>query len=123
MAQKLNELKLPGVLFRSTYFTSTTSKYIGKLSGGVQIHVTNRNVYQSVETGIAIVKTIHDLYPEQFSFLPEDKNGVSYFDELIGNGWVRKAINNGSSLEEIVKRCNEETRKFKQTRKKYLLYK
>ena len=62
------------------------------------------DAYQPVETGIAIVKTIHDLYPDQFAFLPEDKNGISYFDELIGNGWVRKAINDGSSLSEIVKR-------------------
>jgi uncharacterized protein YbbC (DUF1343 family) len=114
LSQKLKELKLPGVVFRSAYFTPTTSKFTGELSGGIQIHVTDRDAYQPVETGTAIVKTIHDLYPDQFAFLSENKNGISYFDELIGNGWVRKAINDGSSLSEIVKRWNGETSKFKQ---------
>jgi uncharacterized protein YbbC (DUF1343 family) len=122
LAQKLNALKLPGVLFRSAYFTPTTSKFTGQLSGGIQIHVTDRNSYQSVETGIAIVKTIHDLYPDQFTFRAEDRNGVSYFDQLIGNGWVRKAINNGTSLQEIEKQWQSELKEFKKTRKQYLLY-
>ncbi|MEZ0118644.1 UNVERIFIED_ORG: uncharacterized protein YbbC (DUF1343 family) [Heyndrickxia coagulans] len=78
LAEKLNALGLPGVRFRSASFTPTTSKWAGKLANGIQIHVTDRNAYQSVETGIAIVKTIHDLYPGQFAFRAEDKNGISY---------------------------------------------
>ncbi|MGE6258312.1 exo-beta-N-acetylmuramidase NamZ family protein [Heyndrickxia sporothermodurans] len=122
LAQKLNELKLPGVMFRSAYFTPTTSKFNGQLSGGIQIHIINRKSYQSVKTGIAIVKTIHDLYPKQFAFRAEDSKGISYFDQLIGNGWVRKAINDGTSLSDIEKRWQSELKKFEKKRKKYLLY-
>lgn len=122
LAQKLNELKLPGVLFRSAYFTPSTSKFAGQLAGGIQIHITNRDRYQSVPTGIAIVKTIHDLYPDKFAFRAEDKNGVSYFDNLIGNGWVRKEINDGTSLQDIVKQWKKDLKQFEKTRKQYLLY-
>ncbi|MGE8203179.1 exo-beta-N-acetylmuramidase NamZ family protein [Heyndrickxia sp. NPDC080065] len=122
LAQKLNNLKLPGVMFRAAYFTPTTSKFSGQLSGGIQIHITDRNAYQSVKTGIAIVKTIHDLYPDQFEFRAEDRNGISYFDQLIGNGWVRKAINNGTSLQEIENQWKSELKAFQKKRKNYLLY-
>ncbi|GIN84675.1 hypothetical protein J6TS2_10610 [Heyndrickxia sporothermodurans] len=122
LAQKLNELKLPGVMFRSAYFTPTTSKFNGQLSGGIQIHITKRKSYQSVKTGIAIVKTIHDLYPKQFAFRAEDSKGISYFDQLIGNGWIRKAINDGTSFRDIEKRWQSELKKFEKKRKKYLLY-
>lgn len=122
LAQRLNELRLPGVMFRSAYFIPTTSKFSGKLSGGIQIHITNRKAYQSVLTGVAIVKTIHDLYPDQFAFRAENSNGISFFDQLIGNGWVRKAINNGTPLKDIEKQWQSDLKKFEKKRKKYLLY-
>ncbi|WP_026314491.1 DUF1343 domain-containing protein [Bacillus acidiproducens] len=119
---KLNQLGLPGVRFRSASFTPTTSKWSGRLTNGIQIHVTDRNKYQSVKTGLAIVKTIHDLYPNQFAFRAEDKNGVSYFDQLIGNVWVREAINNGTSLQDIEKRWQKDLKEWKKKRAKYLMY-
>ncbi|MEK5521642.1 hypothetical protein B5V89_13580 [Heyndrickxia sporothermodurans] len=122
LAQTLNNLKLPGVMFRSAYFTPTSSKFNGQLSGGIQIHVTDRKSYQSVKTGVAIVKTIHDLYPNDFAFRPENSSGISAFDQLIGNGWVRKAINDGTSLKEIESNWKNDLKKFEKTRKKYLLY-
>ncbi|AJO21362.1 DUF1343 domain-containing protein [Weizmannia coagulans] len=123
LAEKLNALGLPGVRFRSASFTPTTSKWAGKLANGIQIHVTDRNVYQSVETGIAIVKTIHDLYPGQFTFRAEDKNGISYFDQLIGNGWVRQDINRGASLKTIARKWQRDLGTWKKKREKYLMYK
>lgn len=50
LAQRMNELHLPGVVFRPLYFAPTFSKYANQTCGGIQIHVTNRNAYQSVRT-------------------------------------------------------------------------
>jgi uncharacterized protein YbbC (DUF1343 family) len=122
LAEKLNALKLPGVIFREASFTPTFSKHSGKLSHGVQIHVTNRNAFKPVETGLHIVKTIHDLYPKDFAFREENSQGVSFFDLLLGNGWVRQAIKEGKSVEEMKQQWEEDLQKFKKTREQYLLY-
>jgi len=122
LADKLNDLHLPGVRFRSAYFTPTFSKFQNQLCGGIQIHVTDRAVYQPVLTGLAIVKTIHDLYPDDFAFREENADGVSYFDQLIGNGWVRRDIENGVALSAIVKKWQADLKAFNKTRAKYLLY-
>ena len=62
-AAELNDLNLPGVTFRAASFTPTFSKHSGNLSHGVQIHVTNKQPYNPIETGLHIVKTLHDMYP------------------------------------------------------------
>ena len=121
-AAELNDLNLPGVTFRAASFTPTFSKHSGNLSHGVQIHVTNKQPFNPIETGLHIVKTLHDMYPEEFEFREENNQGISFFDNLIGNGWVREAIENGDSVKSIVDRWKEDLKEFKQLRKEYLLY-
>lgn len=122
LSAHLNSLKLPGVTFRAASFTPFFSKHSGKLSHGIQIHITNRNSFKPVETGLHIVKAIHDMYPEDFQFRAENSAGISFFDNLMGNGWVREAIEEGKSVEEISHQWQEELDQFNQTRKQYLLY-
>ncbi|RXT04371.1 exo-beta-N-acetylmuramidase NamZ domain-containing protein [Ammoniphilus sp. CFH 90114] len=115
LAKRLNDMQMPGVQFRATSFTPQFSKHSGKLSGGIQIHVTDRDAYRSVETGIAIVKAIYDLYPSEVKF-------SSFFNHLIGNNWVVEDIKQGKSVEEISNRWQPELEQFKEVRSKYLLY-
>lgn len=117
LAEKLNSLKLSGVRFRAASFTPTFSKHQNKLCHGVELYVTNRSAFQPVKTGISIIKTIHDLYPEDFQFLSSNN-----FNRLIGNGWVKTMIEEGASVEEIVKKYEAEQKRFMDIRKKYLLY-
>ncbi|MFG6150678.1 exo-beta-N-acetylmuramidase NamZ family protein [Halobacillus sp. B23F22_1] len=123
LAAELNSLNLPGVTFRAASFTPSFSKHAGELSNGVEIHVNHKESYQPVETGLHIVKTIHDMYPEDFAFRAENAAGISFFDNLIGNGWVRQAIENGESVDEIKAEWEDELNEFKKIRKQYLLYK
>src|SRR5699024_1469557 len=102
LADELSEMGLEGVEFRAAYFTPQFSKHEGELSGGIEIYVTDRSSYDSVKTGLTIVKTIHDMYPDDFEFREEDDAGISFFDQLIGNGWVRDMIEEGDSVDDIV---------------------
>ncbi|AXI10057.1 DUF1343 domain-containing protein [Oceanobacillus sp. 143] len=122
-ASALNTLELPGVTFRAASFTPSISKHSGKLSHGVQIHVTNKKAYKPVETGLHIVKTLHDMYPGDFKFGAENSAGVSFFDNLIGNGWIREAIEDGTSVKEMEKQWKKGLKDFEKVRKEYLLYK
>ncbi|RAS73310.1 exo-beta-N-acetylmuramidase NamZ family protein [Priestia endophytica] len=117
LSEKLNKLHLDGVKFRAASFTPSFSKHSGQLSHGVQVYVTDREKYQSVETGLHIVKTIHDLYGEEFSF-----NKSGNFDLLIGNSWVREELEKGTDVEDIIAKWQKDTKAFKKIRKQYLLY-
>ena len=68
LCRDLNGLKLPGVFFRENYFEPTFHKFAGELCSGAQIHVTNRNVYRSFQTGVEIIRSIRRLYPEEFAW-------------------------------------------------------
>jgi uncharacterized protein YbbC (DUF1343 family) len=118
LAAELNSLNLPGVKFRAASFTPTSSKHAGKLSHGVEIYVTDRADFDAVTTGLYIIKTIHDMYPDDFEFLSNN-----FFDKLIGNDRVRTMILEGASVEEIMKRYKKELYEFKKVRKEYLIYK
>jgi uncharacterized protein YbbC (DUF1343 family) len=122
LSAKLNSLDLQGVKFRAASFTPTFSKHAGKLSHGIQIHITDQDSFEPIVTGLHIVKTIHDMYPEDFQFRAEDSRGISFFDLLTGNGWIREEIEAGTSVEDIQAMWEAELNEFKQVREKYLLY-
>ena len=65
---QLNGLKLPGVFFRENYFQPTFGKFAGELCGGAQIHVLDRTVFRSFETGVEIINCIRKLHPESFTW-------------------------------------------------------
>lgn len=65
---ELNALQLPGVHFRENYFQPAFQKFSGELCGGSQIHVLDRNVYRSFQTGVEIIRCIRRLYPEEFAW-------------------------------------------------------
>lgn len=117
LADYLNQLKLKGVKFRPVSFTPTFSKHAGKLSHGVQLYVTDRSSFEAVKTGLSIIKAIHDLYPKDFQFLQ-----TGSFDKLIGNGWIKEEINQGTSVKHIMKRYHHDLKSFEKKRKKYLIY-
>ncbi|MEH7235471.1 exo-beta-N-acetylmuramidase NamZ family protein [Bacillus sp. JJ1562] len=122
LAAQLNSYKLPGVTFRAASFTPTFSKHVNKLSHGVQIHVTNRNAFKPFETGLYIVKTIHDMYPNDFAFRTPGTNGISFFDNLVGNGSIRTDIEAGKSVEEMKAKWQSGLDEFMTVREQYLLY-
>ncbi|MCY8936644.1 DUF1343 domain-containing protein [Peribacillus frigoritolerans] len=118
LAGELNALRLPGVKFRAASFTPTFSKHAGKLSHGVEIYITDREEFKAVPTGLHIIKTIQDLYPDDFEFL-----AANNFNLLIGNGWIMSRIKEGSTVNEILKEYQVKQDAFKKVRKNYLLYK
>jgi uncharacterized protein YbbC (DUF1343 family) len=116
LAQTLNALGLPGVVFREAWFTPTFSKFQGQLCGGAQVHVTDRAAYRSVETALHIIRIIRDSCPDTFEFHKE------YFDKVMGTSKVREALEKGTSVREIVAGFQTGLEEFKALREPYLLY-
>jgi uncharacterized protein YbbC (DUF1343 family) len=123
----LNRYNLPGVAFRPMYFLPTFQKHAGTLCGGAQIHVIDREKFKSFKTGVAVMKSIHDLYPDQFSWKQppyEYETEKMPVDILAGTDRLRKDIENGEDIERMEDQWQEECLQFgKKVRKMYLLYK
>jgi uncharacterized protein YbbC (DUF1343 family) len=124
-ARALNAYELPGVYFRSCNFQPTFQKHAGQNCGGVQIHVTDREVYEPVAAGVAVVREAYAHYPEHFRWKEPpyeyvyDKNP---FDVIAGTANLRTAIERGATLAEIVESWREPLKRFEAARARYLLY-
>ncbi len=70
LAAAMNALALPGVIFRPVYFTPTFSKHAGELCGGVQLHVTDREAFHPVKTGLFLLKEVKKQSGKYFEYLP-----------------------------------------------------
>lgn len=121
----LDEYDFPGVVFREGYFQPTFQKWAGQTCGGVQLHVTDRNAFTPVIVGIAMVKTAYDLYPKHFQWKQTayeyvfDKNP---FDVVSGTDKIRRAIEEGLSLNEIEEAWYARLKEFKAIRDQFFLY-
>ncbi len=125
LATALNNLELPGVYFRPHSFIPTFQKFGGKLCHGVQIHVLDRATFKPVVTGIAVIKLVHDLYPNGFEWQTPPYEYVfdRYpFDVIAGTFKLREQIENGASVEELADSWQADERRFAEQRAKYLLY-
>jgi uncharacterized protein YbbC (DUF1343 family) len=122
----LTKRKIPEVTFRPTYFKPTFHKFHNQLCGGVQMYVGNRKRFDPVITGLQIIKTISESYPEDFQWRRppyEYEQEKMPFDILIGNDWVRKDIEKKRPINAIQRKWQDDLLRFRQLRKKYLLYK
>lgn len=117
IAERMNQLDLPGVTFREAYFTPTFSKHAGKNVGGLQVYVTDREKYDPIRTALSIIVEVKELYPNDFAWRSDN-----WIDKLMGADSVRKAINAGDSVDEIIEEWVEELEEFKELREQYLLY-
>ena len=119
LAERLNAMGLPGVDFKPVAFTPDFSKYAGQHCHGVWVIPTNSKTFQPFRTGIALVKTVHDMYPDKFEFRP---GAPSFFDQLAGTDSVRKGILDEKSVSDIERQWQDGLNAFMHVRARYLMY-
>ena len=124
-ADYLNALQFEGVRFRACAFQPTFQKHARVTCGGVQIHVTDRNVFEPVSVGVAMVKAAYDLYPNDFRWKEPpyeyvyDKNP---FDVISGTDKIRKAFEQGIGLHELLSSWKQPLQEFHEITRAHLLY-
>ena len=124
-ANDLNQMELPGVLFREFNFIPTFQKHSGQVCGGAFLHVLDRKIFQPVLTGIGIIKSIFENYGNDFKWKEppyEYEFERNPFDVICGTTKTRKQIEEGKSLLEIKKSWKKDEREFGALRKKYFIY-
>jgi uncharacterized protein YbbC (DUF1343 family) len=123
LAREMNGLRLPGVHFQPVYFTPAFSKHQGQFCSGVQLYVTDKRTFRSVETGLRLVHLASKLAPDQFAWIPPFKEGRKHFiDYLTGSDLVRTKVRDAAETERIAELWNKDADDWRRAREPYLLY-
>lgn len=113
--------QLSGASARPVQFQPAASKYAGEVCGGIQVHITDLAQYRPLEAWLTILKTIHDMYPAAFQWLPRHGN-LQHFDRLIGDETTRQQIESGQSIEDVIADWPAFHEAFRRQREPFLLY-
>ena len=95
LAKALNGLQLPGVRFRETVFTPSTSNHAGSECRGVQVHVTDRDLLRPVEMALHLIAIARCFSGDAWMWNP-------HFERLAGDERLRSALEAGTSVAEIL---------------------
>jgi uncharacterized protein YbbC (DUF1343 family) len=124
-AREMNALGLPGVVFRPAVFEPTFQKHARTACGGCQIHVTDRDAFRPVLTGVALIGMFRRVDPGRFAWRqpPYEYEPVKLpFDILAGSDRLRQDIEAGHDPHTIARSWHEDEEAFRQLREPYLLY-
>jgi uncharacterized protein YbbC (DUF1343 family) len=121
----LTSINLDGVIFRPIGFMPTFQKEAGKACGGTFVHVTQRELFKPVITGIAMAKVAFDLYPNEFKWKNPPYEYIfdrNPFDVIHGSTKLREAFEQGKSVPEIQATWTNGEQDFLKQRERFLLY-
>ena len=108
LSQKLNNLKLSGVVFVPKSFipisipgVADKPKYENQLCYGIEIRVIDRNKFNSVKSGVNILKTINEMYPDSLIIKEKRLNKLWGSDTLLKELKEKKVSKNFFAAEAI----------------------
>jgi uncharacterized protein YbbC (DUF1343 family) len=124
-AAAMNALALHGVHFRPAMFEPTFQKHAKQPCGGCQIHVTDRQAFRPVRTGVALLDTLRRSDPVKFAWREppyEYEHDKRPIDILAGSDALRRQIDVGTPVGDILASWREDEDAFERLRRPYLLY-
>jgi uncharacterized protein YbbC (DUF1343 family) len=124
-AGDMNTLDLDGAYFRPAGFEPTFQKHAKQPCGGCQIHVTDRESFKPVKTGVALIERFRRFDPVRFEWRRppyEYEHEKMPIDILAGSDTLRQQIERGVPLEEIAASWRDDEERFRRLREPYLLY-
>jgi uncharacterized protein YbbC (DUF1343 family) len=116
-AERLTAERLPGVMFRPVHFQPTFQKFAGQLCGGVQLHVTDREGFLPVRTGLTVLAVLRELSRERFAWRTapyEFVADIPAIDLLFGSDRERRGLEAGVSADTLAAAWTAEQEAFRQ---------
>ncbi len=123
LAQNLNSLHLPGIIFRPVHYKPYYSVSTGKMVNGVQIHITDASSAPLSLIQFYIMQEAHRLWPEKDIFSMCDKSRLDMFDKVCGTDQVRIEFSKTGQSIRFRDIWMNEIPAFRKKAEKYFLYK
>ena len=124
LSDAMNIIGLPGVTFSPIEFiphsipgAAPNPKNNTQTCNGVEIILTNRDIFSPVIVGIQLLQTISLLYPQKLEIKEAGLN------RLFGSDRLSKSLGNSDAVNQLVMEIKKESGQFRESAKKYYLYK
>ena len=124
-AAAMNARRLPGVHFRPAVFEPTFHKHAGVSCGGCQIHVTDREAFQPVAAGVALLEAFRETDPQAFAWRepPYEYEAVKPpIDILSGSSRLREVLDGAGRAADLAEAWPDALQDFQAIRGRVLLY-
>lgn len=122
LAKALNDLHLPGMLFRPIHIKPFYSFGKGENLQGVEVYITDRHAANLSLTQFYVMQEIARLYPDHKAMETCNPKRFSMFDKVCGSFEIRRRFSVNHSVADIIDYWNKDVEAFRQTSSKYYLY-
>ncbi|MCK5209273.1 MAG: DUF1343 domain-containing protein, partial [Cyclobacteriaceae bacterium] len=122
LTKNLNELNLPGVIFRPIHFKPYYSVSKGELVHGVQVHLTDPKTAPLSLIQFYFLQEAHKLSPDKNVFELCDPSRFSMFDKVCGTDEIRLRFSERFEVSSIIDLWEKDIEPFRTKVKKYFLY-
>lgn len=125
LAARMNAHNLSGVYFRPVVFEPTFQKHAKTPCGGCQLHVTEREAFEPVIAGAALIRECFGLAPERFAWREgpyEYEHDKMPIDILAGSPELREQVEAQAAVTDIAESWTAGVAEFSALRLPYLLY-
>jgi uncharacterized protein YbbC (DUF1343 family) len=119
---KLNALKLEGILFRPITFKPYYGKHKDKNLHGAHVYITDYAKAQLMSVQFYCLQVHAELYPDKNPFALADSSRLKMFDKICGSSQVRKLFTQRMQFADLKHFLSKDVAAFRATAKKYLMY-
>lgn len=122
LADALNALHVPGVIFRPIYLKPFYSIGQGQQLQGVQVHITDYARAPLSPLQFFVMQEVARLWPDRSVFDHADKGRFAMFDKVCGSRQIRERFTKTNRWEDIRPYWEKDVESFRRLSKKYYLY-
>ncbi len=122
IAGRLNQMGLPGVLFRPVIFNPFYGNFKDRELHGVQVHIDPSTAVNLMSIQFLVMQANNELNPEKNPFSLADPARLTSFDRVAGSDSVRLLFTRRMRYEDVKPFLEKDLDRFKEKAKKYLLY-
>jgi uncharacterized protein YbbC (DUF1343 family) len=122
MADAMNALKLPGTLFRPIIFKPFFGRMKDSTLYGVQIHLTDEKAAELMPIQFHFLEVHNRLYPDRNPFTLAGSSRLGAFDRAVGTDRIRTLFGDSMRYSDVQEYLSKDVKKFRETSKKYYLY-
>lgn len=122
LTKRLNDLQLPGVLFRPIYLKPFYAVGQGKNYSGVQFYLTDYKKVRLTEIQFYVMQEMAALYPDKKCFGPDTEKRYDMFDKVCGSDQIRLLMAKNMKVADMLPYWRKDEVAFQQLSKKYYLY-
>jgi len=123
LSSNLNNLKLPGVMFRPIHYKPYYGAQKDVYLHGVQTYITDYEKVPLTLIQFYVLQECYKLYPDKNVFELCEPSRHNMFDKVCGTSQIREVFNKNFTVESIRAIWNKDVDNFKKKAKQYFLYK